>query len=84
MKLLILFLSLIFMFSCSTEKSSNKQKWAIAIHGGAGTITKEGLKGDMEKLGRKQNIEGISVSMSHTKTYAQAMAILVRKSNEKA
>ena len=42
------------------------------------------LKGDMEKLGRKQNIEGISVSMSHTKTYAQAMAILVRKSNEKA
>ena len=49
MKQLILFLSLILMISCSTDKSSDKQKWAIAIHGGAGTITKEGLKGDIEK-----------------------------------
>ena len=49
MKLLIFFLSLILAISCSTENSNNKQKWAIAIHGGAGTITKEGLKDDMEK-----------------------------------
>ena len=35
------------------------------------------LKRAMEKLRKKKNISQISVSMSHTRNYAQAMAILV-------
>ncbi len=37
------------------------------------------LKRAMEKLRKKKNITQISVSMSHTRNYAQAMAILVGK-----
>ncbi|MBU4304119.1 MAG: holo-ACP synthase [Candidatus Omnitrophica bacterium] len=37
------------------------------------------LKGDMEKLRKKKKIHTITVSMSHTKDYAQAMAILIGK-----
>ncbi|MCG2712112.1 MAG: holo-ACP synthase [Candidatus Omnitrophica bacterium] len=40
------------------------------------------LKREMEKLRKKKNITQICVSMSHTRNYAQAMAILVAK-NEK-
>lgn len=35
------------------------------------------LKRGMEKLRKKKKITSISVSMSHTRNYAQAMAILV-------
>lgn len=37
------------------------------------------LKRAMEKLRKKKNITQISVSMSHTRNYAQATAILVGK-----
>ena len=37
------------------------------------------LKRAMEKLRKKKNITQICVSMSHTRNYAQAMAILVGK-----
>ena len=42
------------------------------------------LTGAMEQLGNRKNVESIAVSMSHTKNYAQAMAILVSKDNEKS
>ena len=35
------------------------------------------LRRSMEKLRKKKNIKEISVSMSHTRNYAQAMGILV-------
>jgi len=35
------------------------------------------LKQDMEKLRKRKKINTISVSMSHTRNYAQAMAILI-------
>jgi len=38
------------------------------------------LKRHMEDLRKKKNIETISVSMSHTRNYAQAVAILTGKS----
>ncbi len=37
------------------------------------------LKRDMEKLRRKKKIKSIVISMSHTRNYAQAMAILSGK-----
>lgn len=37
------------------------------------------LKRKMEQLRKKKNIETITISMSHTRHYAQAMAILVGK-----
>lgn len=37
------------------------------------------LKGHMARLKRKKKVNAISVSMSHTRNYAQAMAILVGK-----
>jgi phosphopantethiene--protein transferase domain len=37
------------------------------------------LKGKMKKLGQHQRVNAISVSMSHTRNYAQAMAIIVKK-----
>lgn len=36
------------------------------------------LKGDMKKLSKKKKIDGIMVSMSHTRNYAQAIAIFIR------
>ena len=35
------------------------------------------LKGHMEKLRKEKNINTITISMSHTRDYAQAMAILI-------
>lgn len=54
---LLIFISI--LFSCKTEKkttsgqsissSSQKQEWAIVIHGGAGGITKENITPEMDK-----------------------------------
>lgn len=56
-KLIILSSFLIFLlalFSCKSEKkktstTSQKQEWAIVIHGGAGGITRENITPDMDK-----------------------------------
>ncbi|MBU0634284.1 MAG: holo-ACP synthase [Candidatus Omnitrophica bacterium] len=37
------------------------------------------LKRQMQKLARKKKIDNIMVSMSHTRNYAQAIAIFIRK-----
>lgn len=37
------------------------------------------LKGDMKKLSKKKKIDDIMISMSHTRNYAQAVAIFIRK-----
>lgn len=37
------------------------------------------LKGNLEKLRKKEKVNNIVVSMSHTRNYAQAVAILVKE-----
>ncbi|MCP4650560.1 MAG: holo-[acyl-carrier-protein] synthase [PVC group bacterium] len=40
------------------------------------------LKGAMQELSNNQKVDSIAISMSHTRNYAQAMAIITRKSEE--
>ncbi|MFH1460030.1 MAG: holo-ACP synthase [Candidatus Omnitrophota bacterium] len=37
------------------------------------------LKGKLKKLGEEQKVKTINMSMSHTRNYAQAIAILIKK-----
>ena len=64
------FIFLLILFSCKTDKktisgqsisaSTQKQEWAIAIHGGAGGITRENLSPELDKEYRA----ALSVAMS--------------------
>ncbi|MFH2137571.1 MAG: holo-ACP synthase [Candidatus Omnitrophota bacterium] len=40
------------------------------------------LTGAMKDLSQNQKVESIAISMSHTRNYAQAVAIITRKSEE--
>ena len=49
-----LMIFILILFSCKSEKkttstSSQKQEWAIVIHGGAGGITREDITTEMDK-----------------------------------